>query len=93
MIRALADRVEDSGPMTMVGAAALLAEGEAVILANPAVFDLAGVTEMDSSCLAVIFGWMRAARDAGKSVQLLNTPRNLLSLAEVYGVSDLLPQH
>lgn len=93
MIRALADRVEVSGPMTMAGAAALLTEGEAVISANPTVFDLAGVTEMDSSCLAVIFGWMRTARDAGKSVQLLNTPRNLLSLAEVYGVSDLLPQH
>lgn len=93
MIRALADRVEVTGPMTMAGAAALLAEGEAAISANPAVFDLAGVTEMDSSCLAVIFGWMRTARDAGKSVQLLNTPRNLLSLAEVYGVSDLLPQH
>lgn len=93
MIRTLADRVEVSGPMTMAGAATLLAEGEAVILANPPVFDLAGVTEMDSSCLAVIFGWVRAARKAGKTVQLLNTPRNLLSLAEVYGVSDLLPQH
>ena len=56
-------------------------------------FDLAAVTDMDSSCLAVIFGWMRAARDAGKVVRLLNPPRNLLSLAEVYGVSDLLPRH
>ena len=54
---------------------------------------LLAVTEMDSSCLAVIFGWVRAARKAGKTVQLLNPPRNLLSLAEVYGVSDLLPQH
>ena len=60
---------------------------------NALAFDLAAVTDMDSSCLAVIFGWMRAARDAGKVVRLLNPPRNLLSLAEVYGVSDLLPRH
>lgn len=93
MIRLAGDCVEVSGPMTMAGAAILLAEGEAAIAENALVFDLAAVTDMDSSCLAVIFGWMRAARDAGKAVRLLNPPRNLLSLAEVYGVSDLLPQH
>jgi phospholipid transport system transporter-binding protein len=48
---------------------------------------------MDSSCLAVVFGWMRAATAAGKSLRLLNPPQNLLNLAAVYGVADLLPQH
>ena len=93
MIRVAGGQVEVSGPMTMAGAAAMLAEGEAAIAADASVFDLAAVTELDSSSLAVIFGWMRAARDGGKVVKLLNPPQNLLSLAEVYGVSDLLPQH
>lgn len=93
MIQVSGERVEVSGPMTMAGASVLLAEGEAAISASASVFDLSAVTEMDSSCLAVIFGWMRAARDAGKTVTLANPPQNLLSLAEVYGVSDLLPQH
>jgi phospholipid transport system transporter-binding protein len=92
MIRVAGGQVEVSGPMTMAGAAAMLAEGEAAIAADASVFDLAAVTELDSSSLAVIFGWMRAARDGGKVVKLLNLPQNLLSLAEVYGVSDLLPQ-
>lgn len=92
MIRVAGGQVEVSGPMTMAGAAAMLAEGEAAIAANASVFDLAAVTELDSSSLAVVFGWMRAARDGGKVVKLLNPPQNLLSLAEVYGVSDLLPQ-
>jgi len=92
MIRVAGDCVEVSGPMTMSGAAALLAEGEAAIAANASEFDLAAVTEMDSSCLAVVFGWMRAANARGKSLRLLNPPRNLLSLAAVYGVADLLPQ-
>jgi len=93
MIRISGDRVEVSGPMLMPDASKLLAEGEAAIAQRASVFDLSGVTEMDSSCLAVIFGWMRAARDAGVTVRLLDPPRNLLSLAEVYGVTELLPSN
>jgi phospholipid transport system transporter-binding protein len=93
MIRIAGDCAEVSGPMTMSGAAAMLAEGEAAIAANASAFDLAAVTDMDSSCLAVVFGWMRAATATGKSFRLLNPPPNLLSLAAVYGVADLLPQH
>lgn len=93
MIKLAGDRIEVTGPITMAGAAALLAEGETLLAAADPVFDLAGVTELDSSCLAVIFAWMRTARSQGKVVRLLNSPQNLLSLAEVYGVTDLLPQH
>ena len=93
MIRIAGDCVEVSGPMTMAGAAALLAEGEAAIASNAAAFDLAAVTDMDSSCLAVVFGWMRAATAGGKTLRFLNLPQNLLSLAAVYGVADLLPSH
>lgn len=54
MIQVSGDCVEVSGPMTMAGAAILLAEGEAAIAENALAFDLAAVTDMDSSCLAVI---------------------------------------
>jgi phospholipid transport system transporter-binding protein len=91
MIRIAGDRVEVSGPMTQADAAALLAEGTAAIATSASTFDLAAVTEMDSSCLAVVFGWMRAAKAAGKTLRLLNPPQNLLSLAAVYDVADLLP--
>lgn len=93
MIRVTDSQVEVSGPMTMVAAAALTAEGcaAAAAAANP-VFDLSGVSELDSSSLAVIFAWMRAAKTAGKSMRISNPPQNLLSLAAVYGVADLLPQ-
>lgn len=93
MIRISGENVEVSGPMTMAGAATLLTEGEAAIVGSASVFDLAAVTEMDSSCLAVVFGWMRAAHAVDKSLRLLNPPQNLLTLAAVYGVADLLPQH
>lgn len=92
MIRITGDCAEVSGPMTLSDATSLLAEGEAAVAANASTFDLAAVTEMDSSCLAVVFGWTRAANAAGKTLRLLNLPQNLLSLAAVYGVADLLPQ-
>jgi len=93
MIQISGERVAVSGPMTLPGATVLLAEGEAAIASNATEFDLAAVTEMDSSCLAVVFAWMRAAKAAGKSLSLLNPPQSLLSLAAVYDVADLLPQH
>ncbi|MCF8178806.1 MAG: STAS domain-containing protein [Sulfuritalea sp.] len=93
MIRQSEDRVEVSGPMVISGAKSLLAEGEEVIAANGLVFDLTAVTDLDSSCLAVVFGWKRAANSIGKTLSLLNPPENMLSLAAVYGVADLLPQH
>ncbi len=96
MIRTVNDRVEVSGPGTVTNAATLLAEGVATLSAGNspvAVFDLTGLTSVDSSLLAVVFGWMRAAKLNGKSIRLANLPPNFLSLAAVYGVADLLPQH
>lgn len=92
MIVREADRVVVSGRITMAEAASLLEEGRCMVAAGPVVFDLAGVTEADSSALAVLFGWLREARQRGQQLSFSNTPANLLSLADVYGVSDLLVQ-
>lgn len=91
MIHSSGNRVEVSGDMTLPDAAMLLTEGSKA-LENPAtVFDLAAVTDVDSSCIAVIFGWLRAAQQQEKTISIVNPPQDLLSLAEVYGVSELLP--
>lgn len=80
-----------SGEMTLPGAAELLAEGSAVLTSAETLFDLAEVTAVDSSAIAVIFGWLRAARLQGKAVRVVHPPKELLSLADVYGVTELLP--
>lgn len=80
-----------SGSMTMDNAAVLLAQGVAALEAGRTAFDLAGIAEVDSSGLAVLFGWQRAAQAQGKSLAIVNPPRNLRSLADVYGVTELLP--
>jgi phospholipid transport system transporter-binding protein len=80
-----------SGSMTMDNASALLAQGVAALDQGKTNFDLAAVTDVDSSGLAVLFGWQRAATAQGKAITLVNPPHNLRSLADVYGVSSLLP--
>lgn len=91
MIRLSGNVASVEGAMTLETAAALLKEGEAAIAKSVLNFDLGAVTAMDSSGLAVVFGWMRAAGAAGKLLSLSNPPENLVSLADVYGVRDLLP--
>ena len=55
------------------------------------VFDFAEVTEADSSALAVMLGWLRAAELSRSTVRFANIPAGVRSLAELYGVAELLP--
>ena len=91
MITREADTAKVSGRLTMLEAAAALEAGRAQVVAGVSAFDLAGVSEADSAALGVIFGWLREARVKGVTLRFTNTPANLRSLAEVYGVSELLP--
>lgn len=91
LTRAADGRLTVSGDMTLETASVLLAEGAAALAQGEAIFDLAAVAEIDSSGLAVLFGWLRAARAQGNTLRIANPPSNLLSLAEVYGVGELLP--
>lgn len=90
MIDASASPYRVTAPMTYATAAELLARGKALISGGETVFDLAGVNAADSAALAVILGWQRSAADKGQ-VRLTNLPANIRSLAELYGVADLLP--
>ncbi len=86
------NRVEIGGALTLDTATAALASGRAA-LANhdAAVVDLSKVEQVDSAGLAIIFAWLRDAQAAKRQLILSNPPQQLLSLAAVYGVSELLP--
>ena len=78
------------GPITIDNVVALLAEGNGLFSAAQATVDLAGVTEVDSSALSLLLEWRREAGRNGRSIRFLNLPANLKSLAELYGVTELL---
>ena len=91
MIAVNGDRLQVSGPMTIQSAASLMTEGESAVRGGATVIDLSKVDAADSSALAVLFGWLRAAQGAKRTLTIVQPPESLLSLAVLYGVADLLP--
>lgn len=85
------DVVYLEGPVTQVEAARLLAEGEAAVAAGCRVFDLQGVTKVDSVALSLLLAWRRRAAARAVALEYRNLPASLGSLVELYGVGDLLP--
>lgn len=80
-----------SGAVTLQNVTKLLEEGLAKVRAGVSVIDLAGVSELDSSLLAATFAWIREARLANQPLTVANLPRDLQTLAQLYGVEELLP--
>jgi phospholipid transport system transporter-binding protein len=52
--------------------------------------DFANITGVDSSAVALLLEWRRLAAKRGKTLVFANLPANLLALAELYGVADLI---
>ena len=55
--------------------------------------DFSGITSVDSSAVALLLDWRRMAVKRGKTLAFANLPANLLSLAELYGVAELIQPH
>ncbi len=52
--------------------------------------DFAGITAVDSSAVALLLEWRREALRLKKVLEFINLPANLLSLATLYGVAELI---
>jgi phospholipid transport system transporter-binding protein len=79
-----------SGAILMDSVGKLLDNGRARCAANDVVLDFSGATEVDSSALALILEYRRAAESAGKRLSIVNVPASLKTLADLYGVTDLI---
>lgn len=76
--------------LSFANAKTVLNAGLDAIENGSAAFDLASVTQADSSGVAVMLAWQRAAKVKGITLVFMNVPDNILSLAALYGVTDLL---
>ena len=65
---------------------ALQPEGEAGL-----VVDLGKVEAVDSAAVSLLLSWLRRAQSSQVTLRFSNVPDNLLSLARLYGVAELLP--
>ncbi|MGN6652924.1 STAS domain-containing protein [Trinickia sp.] len=75
--------------LTHASASSALAAGLARIEAGATAVDCAQLTQFDSSALAVLLAWRRAAQARGNALAVLNVPAGLASLAQVYGIDAL----
>ena len=90
MISCSGDRCALQGPVNMANVESLLEEGARQLTGAQVTIDLSGVTEVDSSALSLLLEWRRRALRAKRAVRYVNLPANLKSLAELYGVTELL---
>lgn len=79
-----------SGAVVIDSARNLLEEGRGYCVENDVTVDFSGVTELDSSAIALILEYRRAAESAGRRLTVSNSPASLQSLATLYGVTDLI---
>lgn len=91
MIRREGDRMLIAGPATLQNITALLEEGLIQVRSGVDAVDLAEVSELDSSLLAAVLAWIREARLQNHTLTVANLPKGLQTLAELYGVVELLP--
>ena len=90
MIAREANRYFIEGPVTLHNVAQFLAEG-ATFEGTELVVDFARVTTVDSSAVSLILEWVRRFNNSGKKISFAHLTQSLRSLAELYGVIDLIP--
>jgi phospholipid transport system transporter-binding protein len=91
VIRRDGDRLLVDGPVTLDTVPALAQGLDEHLAAGASIVDLGGVTEVDSSAVALLLEWRRQAEHRKVALRLQSPPAALRNLAQLYGVLELLP--
>ena len=80
-----------TGPVVMATAGELLETSRQLFPATGDLqIDLSGVTQVDSSALALLIEWLRQARQRNHSIRIEGAPDKLLSIARLTDVQDII---
>ncbi|AXE93728.1 STAS domain-containing protein [Paraburkholderia sp. DD10] len=85
------NRFESGATLTHASAKSALVAGLQRIAAGASGVDCTPLAQFDSSALAVLLAWQRAAQARGARFEIVNLPAGLASLAQAYGVDTLVP--
>lgn len=80
------------GRLTIETVPALFQAGVQHLAQEDLLVDLSAVEAVDSAAVSMLLGWARAARRASRELRVVGMPADLLALAGLYGVADMLPQ-
>ncbi len=90
MISREAGRIRITGPLTHETVRTLYDGGLQAGATSALEIDLAEVGAVDSAAVSLLLAWLREAQRSNLTLQFLHVPDNLLSLARLYGVAEML---
>jgi len=79
------------GSVTLASVQVLLDQGKQTFAGDDLRIDLSGVTEADSSAVALMLDWAREATARGARICFENLSENLRTLISLYDVGEFLP--
>jgi phospholipid transport system transporter-binding protein len=85
------DKLQLSGPLTLQTVKALFDQGLQAGGKTKLEVDLSQVEAVDSAAVSLMLAWLREAQRSNINLYFSHIPANLMSLAKLYGVADLLP--
>lgn len=86
------EKMTVQGDVTMETVPAIFAQGLQHLNSKNLVVDLAQTQAVDSAAVSMLLAWQRAAQSVKRTLQIENPTENLLSLARLYGVEEMLPK-
>lgn len=92
MIKREDDWMVVEGHLTIETVPALFETGLQHLASEDLRVDFSRVESVDSAAVSMLLGWTRAAQRSQRALHVTGLPDDLLSLARLYGVAELLPQ-
>jgi phospholipid transport system transporter-binding protein len=86
------DRMMVQGHVTMETVPALFEKGLQHLSNADLLVDFSQTEAVDSAAVSMLLAWQRAAQSGQRVLQIVNLSENLLSLAKLYGVEEMLPK-
>lgn len=80
------------GRLTIATVPALFEAGLQHLTSEDLLVDFSQVEAVDSAAVSMLLGWLRAAQRSQHTLRVTGLPEDLLSLAHLYGVAELLPR-
>jgi len=81
-----------NGKLTMETVPDMFEDGIQHLASEELRVDFSQVEVVDSAAVSMLLGWTRAAQRSHRQLYVKGLPGDLLSLARLYGVAELLPQ-
>lgn len=79
-----------SGNVLMAAGPALLHQSASLQMHDKLEVDFSAVTDVDTVALSLMMEWQRRAAKHNSQISFQHLPDNLISLADLYGVTDFI---